>query len=76
MRLNSDSIHLSAAPPADPFSAEGSINRVAQLYELKPALVRDALTFERGGWRSWQREKLPVTDDLLPHHVEALTSGA
>lgn len=27
--------------------AEGSIERVAQLYELKPALVRDALAFER-----------------------------
>jgi uncharacterized protein (DUF433 family) len=33
---------------AQAFEAEGSVARVAQLYELKPALVRDALTFERG----------------------------
>jgi uncharacterized protein (DUF433 family) len=32
---------------AQAFAAEGSINRIAQLYELKPALVRDAFTFER-----------------------------
>lgn len=32
---------------AQAVEAEASINRVAQLYELKPALVRDALTFER-----------------------------
>lgn len=32
---------------AQAFAAEGSVNRVARLYELKPALVRDALAFER-----------------------------
>lgn len=32
---------------AQAFEAEGSIARVAQLYELKAPLVRDALTFER-----------------------------
>ncbi|MDP9414451.1 MAG: DUF433 domain-containing protein [Pseudomonadota bacterium] len=32
---------------AQAVEAEGSVERVAQLYELKPALVRDAITFER-----------------------------
>jgi uncharacterized protein (DUF433 family) len=32
---------------AQAFGAEGSVERVARIYELKPALVRDALTFER-----------------------------
>lgn len=32
---------------AQAVEAEGSLERVAQLYELRPALVRDALAFER-----------------------------
>jgi uncharacterized protein (DUF433 family) len=38
---------ISTARLAQAFEAEGSINRVAQLYELKPPLVCDALTVER-----------------------------
>lgn len=32
---------------AQAVEAEGSVDRVARLFELKPAVVRDALTFER-----------------------------
>jgi len=39
---------IATARLAQAFEAEGSINRVAQLYELKSPLVRDALAFERG----------------------------
>ncbi len=39
---------IPTASLAQAFEAEGSVTRVAQLYELRPALVRDALTFERG----------------------------
>ena len=34
---------------AQAVKAEGSVERVAQLFELKPAIVRDALAFERRG---------------------------
>ncbi|MBA3811166.1 MAG: DUF433 domain-containing protein [Caulobacteraceae bacterium] len=34
---------------AQAVAAEGSVSRVAQLFELKPAVVRDALTFEHRG---------------------------
>jgi uncharacterized protein (DUF433 family) len=32
---------------AQAFAAEGSVDRVANLYEIRPAVVRDALMFER-----------------------------
>jgi uncharacterized protein (DUF433 family) len=38
---------VSTARLAQAVEAEGSVDRVAQLFELRPALVRDALSFER-----------------------------
>lgn len=38
---------VSTARLAQAVAAEGSVDRVAQLFELKPAVVRDALDFER-----------------------------
>ena len=38
---------VTTARLAQAVQAEGTIERVASLFELKPAVVRDALTFER-----------------------------
>lgn len=40
---------VTTARIAQAVTAEGSIERVAQLFELKPAVVRDALAFEHRG---------------------------
>lgn len=37
---------ISTARLADAFKAEGTIEKVAHLYEIKPRLVRDAVTYE------------------------------
>jgi uncharacterized protein (DUF433 family)/DNA-binding transcriptional MerR regulator len=44
-----DSTGVSTARLLQAVDAEGSVDRVAQLYDLKPSVVRDALAFERQG---------------------------